>query len=453
MQHMVIKILTPFGKLVSGITSKTRNIVSTICMVLLFCLYFINNTGLYTGRYIYTFIVGCVLLGIMTLMFIREDLKPVKWSKPLAICWFGAGGLMFISGIVYNTDYLSNAILFLLVFPIIFIIWNNCGTEKLFKILINGCIISFLFVLAVNVIFFPAAEKQYSGLFTNVNGAASYYTLVFACILAEIFYMEKLSAKYFTLLVLAGLCGALIFYTNSRTGEYATIIMFVLSAILYLIVNRTSWKVILLRNVVPVIVAVAVFIPTSIYLFQIRPMIENAVKSEEVIVDNGEPNIVDSAKPEQDFGIGGYVETNETKTEITGKDADTILTGRLSIWKEYAKRLTLFGNSGDEEIYVPSRERIYTTSHMTILQFAYQSGIICGLFYLAYNILGGLKSIKYGVKNKSNKYALFPFIVTIGFGVGSLAESLTTSFLHIIIIYYYFLQTPLIIAIGQKESL
>lgn len=74
------------------------------------------------------------------------------------------------------------------------------------------------------------------------------------------------------------------------------------------------------------------------------------------------------------------------------------------------------------------------------------SGAICGALYFLFNILAGLKSIRYAAAKRGDIYTLLLFMITIAFGVCSMLTSLNTPFNFMISIYYFIFQAPLMTA-------
>ena len=135
----------------------------------------------------------------------------------------------------------------------------------------------------------------------------------------------------------------------------------------------------------------------------------------------------------------------QKKNETENKTIDDISTGRLTLWKAYTSDLNLFGHATVPTVYVPLTGQTISSTHMTCLQFAYESGIFAGAFYLLMNILSGLLAIWFAWKFRAEKYAILPLAVTIIFGVGSMLSTCTLVFGQIITFTYYCVLFPLVI--------
>ena len=456
-------VLDPLGRLMSRFSHRVKDRVFLLGGLGLYLIFFISASGHAPSRYFFLFAPGCLCMGIMILCALPEKLRALPFDRLLSVCWFGAGLFMLFAGLRYNTDNLSDAIMFLAAYPVAWLVWCQRDIGHIFHLLNKLCILSFLLFLAVSLLFFPITEKQYPGLFTNVNGAAMYLSLVFCCLLAELFGARRFSFRVLGELVLIGVTAAMVFYTNSRTGQLAVLSAFFLGTALYLYTQRKELVKRLLVNVLPVILSFLLFLPTTVYIFQgvgavsriVSESVSGLLTDEKVETPPSEvtetpPSEVTETPPSGPHGIEGFLETNEQKTSTEGKTLDKISTGRLSIWKEFAKHVRLFGTDEQVNFYVESRGCNYTTAHNTPLQFAVHSGLFCGILYLLFNLLAGLKAVWFALSHPEKAYSLLPLIVAIAFGVCSMLESLKTPFTYMISMYYFALQATLIIVPWQS---
>lgn len=146
------------------------------------------------------------------------------------------------------------------------------------------------------------------------------------------------------------------------------------------------------------------------------------------------------------------MEVNKKKNDTEGKTLDDVSTGRLSIWKEFAKHVRLFGVEEFSGYYVESQGQSFNTAHNTPLEYAVHSGLICAVCYFLFNLLAGLKSIRFALWNRMDGYELLPFVITIAFGIISMLASLKTPFYYMISMYYFFAQAPLMAAPTENLS-
>lgn len=454
LQKLLIQwILNPLGGLMGRLSPRAKDRGFLLGGLGLFLTFFLNSMGLAPSRYLISFAAGCLCMGVMILCALPETLRPLPFDRLLSVCWFGAGLFMLFASLRYNTDNLSDAIMFLAAYPVAWLVWCQRDISHIFHLLNRLCVLSFLLFLAISLLFFPITEKQYAGLFTNVNGTAMYLSLVFCCLLAEIFHAQSFSRRMLGYWALIGIAMAMTFYTNSRTGQLAVLAAFLSGSALYLVNHRKALVKRLLLNILPVILSFALFLPTTVYIFQgvgavTYPIAETV---SEFLRERVSELPSSDAPSDHPHGIQGFLEANEQKTSTEGKTLDKVSTGRLSIWKEFAKHVRLFGTDEPVNYYIESCGRYYTTSHNTPLQFAVHSGLFCGILYLLFNLLAGLKAVWFALRHPEKAYSLLPLIVAIAFGVCSMLESLKTPFTYMISMYYFFVQAPLMVTAAQKQ--
>ncbi len=396
----------------------------------LFILYFVKAANMIGGRYLCYYIVGCVLLGIMMLCSVRK--KPVcqRVHKPFFIVWILFGTVQLVSGLINGVEYLPEAGLILLVYPIIFLLWANWGIENAFRLLSKAALISFLIYLPVVTLFFPIEGAHYGGFFSNPNGAAQYLSIVLCCLLMENFSCESSETRFSRAgkVLLFGVCFSLLFYSNSRAGVLSSLIAF-LTFMFFGILKADNKKDVVKKCAVLVCVsAVCVFCVSSILLL-FRYIV--LLLCGHIEFESGWLRNILSVNREI-FNVF-FIKSN-----VAGRTADSISAGRFSIWKVYAQNLNFFGHKPGNALYIPEHQTSFSTSHNFILQQAYDHGVFAGIVALVLNVFGGVLAIKYALC-REGVYALMPVVVIVAFGVVSLFESPTLSVYYIILLYYYFM--------------
>ncbi len=447
LQNLLIKyILSPLYNITKKISPRIKDAGFVLSGVMIVILFFVHSTGILSMRYLFYFSIGCLFLGIMILCTINKDMQPISFKPAPMILWFIAGITMLFSGIFNSVDFLPEAVLFTVAYPILFIVWNNNDEKYIFSRLMLIIKISFLIYIITSALFFPMLSLRYSGLFTNVNGAAEYYVIVSVFLLIDFLNEKLFSAKFIRNAVLLGLCISLLMYTNSRTGLIALFLAAIIGLCVYFFTNTRGRRKIFFSKLGTLIVSVILFFTSSIYIFQLGkyinlPSLNMYSKTDETI------NFEESWELSKDR----FFITDSDGIEGTGESAISIYsTGRLGIWTEYAKQLNLLGHkdAGTAQFIYKGENKTYHTAHMTILQFAYENGIVSGIAYFLFNIVAGIISFKYAVKHKHNQYAIIPFLVSVAYGVISLFSNTTISFWYLSALMYYLVQFPIL----KKES-
>ena len=78
--------------------------------------------------------------------------------------------------------------------------------------------------------------------------------------------------------------------------------------------------------------------------------------------------------------------------------------------------------------------------------------VMIGIFYFLLNIGSGLAAIWFAWRNRGEKFALMPLMITLGFGVLSMLGSCNVSFWYMTTLYYYLVQFPIIASCSAGEG-
>lgn len=421
-----------------------------------------QNLELPSQRYLVYFAIGCVSLGIMILSTLRTGIKPVRFRKGISICWFGMGFMLLQSALRLNIDYIAEAIIFLVAFPVVFICWNNADRTQIFKLLLRIIKILAVVFMVASLLFAKISNSQYAGIFNNPNGAAELLMMTVGCQIVEILYAKRLDKKCWRDILLLGCSVAVCYYTNSRTGYLAMICAVLFGAGMYLLIHDRKENIKCLIRLMATALVTVICVFNLVYVFQWRAKLdmtfqdlsgkllqtfevgENSTEAGENAQDI-EQKIAQTTTQPEITGIKNFNIIAKKKGEMDGKSFDQISTGRLTLWKFYASDLNLFGHASVPSVYVPLTGETIGTPHMSILMFAYESGAFAGIFYFLLNLLSGLLTIGFAWKFRKEKYAVMPLVVTVVFGVGSLLSASTSALLYIITFYYYCVLFPVMV--------
>lgn len=465
-QILIRYILEPLARVMENVPQKVKDILFTGAGLAIILQYFGRGSGLLQYRYLIFYVLGCLCLGVMILCTLRKGLKPVVFRKSLAVCWFGVAGFMLLSGVINNIDRLPEAVLLLVAYPVVYLIWANSEGKRAIGLMLRSIELSFVVYLLICLLIFPIQTVRYTGLFNNENGAAGYLALAAVCLLAEILWDEKLSGTLIYRIVLLGICVALLLYTGSRTGLLEFVLVAVTAVAMGIIRLGKHKKGFFARNIMLTALSVLLFFNVTIYAFQlVYPMVQpvysfvRTIRQELVSPpEASEPSAPTLPLPntEQPFI------RPEDSAELVGNrlntddmSADQISTGRITIWKGYLQQLNFLGHSdsGAVERNAGGVIKTHRTSHMTILQIAYENGIIAGVLYLAFNLIAGMYSIIYALRNKNEAYAMIPLMISVAYGVHSLLASTVVSFWYMSTFFYYLVQFPLMVKEKPEDAL
>lgn len=453
MQTLLIQnLLNPLCSLMGQFSEKAKDRLFLTGGILILLQLYLRLTDAVEYRYAIHFVSCCFCLGLMILASLGQEVKPVKFRKSISILWFSAAILRILSGFRCNVDYLPEGALLLIGYPVLFICWANADRERLFRLLMKLCRTAVLLYAILSWLLVPLGWNKYSGIFDNANNAA--YTLAAASVglWLEVLFTKKCRKGD---LLLLGLSLALNFYTNSRSGFWALVFALVMGVGVYVLTHSSAQiKTCLIRLGAGVLVSL-VLVCTLVYPFQLRyllplPFLDTEsgtfyTANREEILESISPDWEDQMEGRFFFDISGFLHIADLKNNTSGKDLNAYSTGRVEIWSRYAKDLNWTGHPHVPPIYIGEKQTEIKTTHMTALQFAYESGIPMGAVYLAMNIATGLWGILYGWKHRKQPYALGPLMYTCVFGVLSMLGSCGASFHYLPTLLYYLTLFPIMV--------
>lgn len=450
---IITYILAPLAKIPVRFSEKTRDRIFVACGFMIFLMTFIFQSRYTSFRYFYAYAFDCLMLGIMILCTLRQDMKPIVFDKKLLLSGAVLGVSTLLSAIFLDTDYFAHAMLCLIAYPVVYIVWNNIDVTHIFWLLLKISKLSFLFYFLVQFLFFPIEMRKYNGFVHNVNNNAFFLVLFACCFFLELLIGKKHKRDYVFLLICYGLNGALLFCTNSRSGTLAVLLSHGFLVVLLLIIFKDKFWKVYTKKIIALVLAVLLFIPITIFLFQIPRFCVDVIQ--QIFFQMGTDQSIESPFSSFVRAFINIVGTWGSKTSIEGKDIVRISAGRIDIWKAYLMRLRLTGHNKKDAFLIVSEgvDHVGWTAHMLILQYAYQFGILAGLSLLWFNLIAGIKSIRYALKyGRHEIIALFPFVISTAFGVISLLTSVG-SFTVFIVLYYFLVQAPLITeGLGERSN-
>lgn len=412
-----------FSKPMKKVSDTVKNAGFIVALLLIFIMHFFNAAGAITSRYLYRYMLCCLCLGVVFLCSIRGDVKPIKFSKSFIIIWLLFGIMQFISGLKNDVNYLPEAMLFLVVFPALFVVWQNMGFDNVARLLIKTCIISFYVFGIVSIVFFPYKSGRYQSFFSNPNGLGGYCGLVLCCIYVSIFDTKHKGKKlWYTILLY--ICAAFLLLSGCRTAMLAS--AFGALAVLVMSLSKGNskkiWSDILLIIIVGIVVILCFFL-----LLGVAEKMN--IISEETL-SHFENSI---------FSL-------LSRSKLENKTMDDLSSGRVSVWQEYIKKLNLFGHPDGEYVTYKGRDGgtcSNYTCHNYVLQMSINHGLITGAVVVAFMLYSLIQLLRYASKNKGTISAQFSLILGVSFFVSAMFESLSITFNYMITLYFYFALTPI----------
>lgn len=444
-QEKLIKwILQPMHRVKKLIPDKGWSFLTSIAVLVMVLLHFAQEMGS-ISRYLLMIVPFCVCLGIIILAGLTENMKPIRFSKTWVVCWFGTGAFILLSGVLVDHDCLGDAMLWLVAFPVFFVVWGNNQLERLVKPVFNGVYASFVACILLCMYDYPVKQALYQSFFGNLNSLAMYASTVSVVAVIDVLSQKKLNLRMVVADVMLGISYSLSYYTGSRAGQAVTVISGVVALAMFLIVGEQKlWKKAVFY-ILPALLALAIFMPNT------AGMINNGYFAIEKMDIKPRPEVVEPVAPVETPTVVVEDEwksiqqlNEERRAQGVGKGFDAFSTGRLSLWKAYLKQVKFLGNSSSNEVYDEYGVLITKSAHCTLIQMAYEYGALAAVFFMIFNVVFGLKAVKYAWQNKTGYYSIFPLTIALAYGAYYLVEKIMYPATSLLLLLYLMSQFVLI---------
>jgi len=374
-------------------------------------------------------IVGAGLMGLIIVFTMKEELHVVKWNKKITVLWLALGIVQLFSGLFVSREYLPMAVIWIVLFPMLFLVWNNRKDyERLFcEVAIAGDI-CFVILAGISVCGYSFNVLNYGGFLKNPNGLGQWITFAYPLILF-LYSKQKKNIWKVCFMVQAALALVLCIASRSRTALLAVLFMSVLFVI-YRVWNMSRvaqfYKSFFCFVLCFVLVACACLI------------INTFVLEEQAMQSGLNDSFLTRLTANTRRFIFGWSE------RFAGADkADTSInsysSGRIGIWKKTIESLNWKGHPSREHIIVDRNGNVGNNTHNMILQFAYDNGIVAGIIYVLLIACSGFKSLKKAKENIHDERSVYPYVLIIhaGYGVTCMLASINLPFLYMISFLYY----------------
>lgn len=377
-------------------------------------------------------LVGVVFMGGLIVFSVGERRSKVRINAIPAVLWIIVGLGQCASCIFASIEYIPMALVWCVGFPLLFYVWNNkndyWGMFREMSLAGNTC---FLIVAVLSIIFFPIDENQYGGAFLNPNGLGQWLAFVMPLVL--FLYDNELKPKtkrlYFCEIILIIL---LTYFSKSRTAIIAILLML----FFYCAFSLKGKKLLLKKSLKSAASFSAYLVIVLILTMGINRLTTSFVDYCDIDVYYlyriGAVSASDNTGKKSKIKNVTVIERFEGKDK-TGSTANDYSSGRLEIWETAFDELNIVGHPSREHINTERNGDVGANVHNTVLQYAYDNGIITGIVFLAGICYAGLQFFIRMIKAKNKavieKYYLLTFI---GYFVVCMLASVNLPFLYVI---------------------
>lgn len=365
---------------------------------------------------------SCAVPFLLVLILNDGNYRKFKVNK-IFLLFFVGYIATFLAGSVL-TGRMGSILLgvtYMVAFPLLAIVSSTDEKRRgLVNGLFNGLIYNFYLILVIS--FFiadPQEQTQYSGILMNPNGLGLIALTTFIGSGYNVYKSNKWIDYIGT-----GISVSVLFFTQSRSALICVVTAIIIMVIA--IIRTKKFDIIANKKVIATILSgLAMFG----LIFYVTPISESAhdYVSDYLMREEAKANIRDVEMDDRNF---------DRLTDSMGSDRD-FSTGRFAIWEAYIEGISLTPN-GDDVVPKIDGKELTMSAHNTYIHLAYCFGLLCGVFYLLFNVTTGLLSIK--LMKRKNSLALFNFIIVLTYGITTLVET-SYNFVTYIICFAYWLFT------------
>lgn len=389
----------------------------------------------------YHVLVCCLLLFAVSFVSWEKPLQNQSWRGPLMKSWFFIWLGIILCDLFIDRELESAAGYGMLISGSVFVyFWQNM--ERPVRMLRNlmGALENTFFLMVVYCIFFRAKRPaiDYNGMFKSPEELAMYGVLMAIVFLVEMDWLLRESvasssgrASGHTRLQTSVFCvknitgGTLALFLVLRSAHTLGIAVFILLGILYVpcMIIRIYGVAKNCRILFLQIIAAAVLAYVCVYLVFVSTKYVPEILGMDIEYEN-ELLLTELGKEEQELHLIQYPGSLEG---VRMKDEAKL----PIIWRNYARRLNLFGHSGSLNIF---RRKILP--YNSYLDMAYHHGLFILLPYIAFQVavIGQGMNYAFRKRDRAGIYLLFLGIAWLCFSFGCNVE---ISYGHPLWLCYY----------------
>ena len=418
-----------------------------------------DNYLLYTSIFV---VLMLVFISLLIAFRKKERVKrSISFSIPFLCIWLSMCGYMLYSDIAVFKKYCFLSLILLVLFTGIFIIfqfYRRDARDKLFSVFIASVEIAFIFATIFCILFRPyTTGVRYSGLSANPNVYGMFLITVWVCFITRLDYNianQKSIIKCLSIYAGIGCSLFFLYMTGARTSFMAIAFMTMFWFIFRLIYQRKKKETFIKYFAVMIPVVIASFFISYGLLATIPHLINRPVvfeRDRDFLADAGDTNVCyasentpSGALNEIEHDVENAIENADKEPSLIkrikmifkgGESLDTILNGRLTIYKNFSAKINMKGN---QKYGKKVNGTFVVNAHNNIIQVGYNYGIPAMILYIILNALSLIYSIRnYVLYHDRLRCAAFPMLITLGFLITSLTECLLLPMQSLLAFAYY----------------
>ena len=445
MERLYSSVAQIIYKVTGIISDRVKQLMIFICCLVIMNFYFFGSLSLDSNIKKIGIICSTLML-IIAVLSIDKDRYKAKWNiiTHYSLTLFGVGILLIRFLHFVGEGYTVYAADLIVVFPVFYYVWICRGDhETLYKLLAKAIYVLGLISFAYT--FFLASKGQLLFTGNRVAGHKSNSNFLgmlgVLLVLAGMYLMlEYLNNVKFAALFSAsiGIGTAYIILSVSRAALLALIIcLIVFGCSLFKIYKAEEERKINIKAVLCVLFVIAAVTALGMKIDDLHYYEVN--KQNEAAAEAAGTEAADDGTETE---TEAETATIADRVAVNG-DANQYSTGRVGIWKVYARHFSVFGdelsNIEDELTNAPA-----TRAHNNIIEYLFRCGYIVGGLYIIFYISSGIMGLAILFNKKYAKPKHFFIVAVIGvYSLYALVEIASLPFSRCIPCLYFMTIAPI----------
>ncbi len=445
-QLFFCKILNLLWKYTKVMNPKTRERGLTISFMMISVSAYVYSIAPISVHLLVKCIIGVIFMSGIIFFSVDREIKKIEWDNKIFVLWFAFGILRLISGFTVSLEYLPLACVWLIGFPMIFLVWNNRGEyEELFISMYKGFMWPTIIFFVLSILFSPIHYVSYTGMTGNPNSIGQHIAAIFPMAIGKYFFVKRKNKReeIFDISFLST-CIAFAFFSSGRTIMVVMVGVVLVSMICRRVIVNSAKEVQLLKKIGKLLVG-SIIITTIIFV------VNRAATS---VLPNYEYRYTKTPITKNDEALDkiadGFIERMQG-SDKAGSSINDYSSGRINIWIETLKKFNLKGHPSKEHIYTVRNGDVGNNVHNVFLQFSYDHGVIAGGGFCLLVLYALWKNVNLILYYRDKKiFYICSLLVQVSYLGEALFTSINLPFLYEISFVYYIIYTVLFAVKGKE---
>lgn len=418
--------------------------------------------------------VCCMILFILIAASINKPLKSVKWNPLIAYVFFAAGlGIFAISFLHPIGDgYRAFSFILMFGFPCLYYVWNNRKDyDELYKRVAAGTSVAGILYF----LYYCYIASNGDLLFLNGRVRVTFYdpnmfSMIGMIAVNSALYMllvNRRNVAWFALTAFSlGTGSSIVYLGGSRLSMLVVAGSLFSFAVFYIKVraelgNTKSIGLFLLKCAI-LVVSISLFVFVGNMMLSVNNVIVADRAAQEELLNSTDAGVEETQAQSTAEGEAAAEAPGDDNDDLIDRiitstqetTADSFLSGRITLWRNYAKFLNLTGNDFSKTDWDVMNEGAPSArhAHNNFFELAYRCGVPVACIHILLELMAGIICLiwLFGRKYKE-PYYLFCVISMSCYALESMFDIATLPFERPAPFYFYLAMIP-IFTFGQNNS-